>query len=367
MLLHYLGFVPRALWKMFFILNFVLGLILLYPIFCVLLTRRKKYTTAFRLMRFWAKWILIVPGILTKLKREIEVEDLPESCVYVANHSSYLDIVVSYIVIPKYMIYMGKMEIQKAPLFRIFFRDMNIYVAQPTSPGATGATGATGSYVGVETNDASGTGSIQLRATTVGTVRPVAGNSYTASDILQTTPATITDPTYLASPGIQVGPSVDLVTKSAGGKGFSTYTYPNTLYYGASGTMTNSRQSGYMWNGTIPFTNTYPDQTVPVARYRVQQPTILLGMSATCNIIPAGDSVVITVCKNASPATGNLISNATPFTVTLDNTTLNANFYNASVTFNTGDFINLYISCFGSWLNRMHINSFCSDSSILLM
>lgn len=66
-------------------------------------------------MRFWAKWILIVPGILTKLKREIEVEDLPESCVYVANHSSYLDIVVSYIVIPKYMIYMGKMEIQRRP------------------------------------------------------------------------------------------------------------------------------------------------------------------------------------------------------------------------------------------------------------
>lgn len=136
MLLHYLGFVPRALWKIFFILNFVLGLILLYPIFCVLLTRRKKYTSAFRLMRFWAKWILIVPGILTKVKREIEVEDLPESCVYVANHSSYLDIVVSYIVIPKYMIYMGKMEIQKAPLFRIFFRDMNIYVDRKTKTGS---------------------------------------------------------------------------------------------------------------------------------------------------------------------------------------------------------------------------------------
>jgi hypothetical protein len=198
--------------------------------------------------------------------------------------------------------------------------------------------------VGVETNDAGGTGSIQLRATTVGTVRPVAGNSYTASDILQTTPATITDPTYLASPGIQVGPGVDLVTKSAGGKGFSTYNYPATIYYGASGTMTNARRAGYMWPGTIAFSNTYPDTTVPVARYRVQQPAILIGMSATCNIIPVGDSVVITVCKNAAPATGDLISNATAFTVTLNNTTLNASFYNASVSFNVGDFINLYIT-----------------------
>ena len=29
--------------------------------------------------------------------------------------------------------------------------------------------------------------------------------------------------------------------------------------------------------------------------------------------------------------------------------------------------INLYISCFGSWLNRMHINSFFNEASILLM
>jgi hypothetical protein len=223
-------------------------------------------------------------------------------------------------------------------------RDVNIYVAQPTSPGATGATGATGSYVGVETADAENTGSIQLRATTVGTVRPVAGNSYTASDILQTNPTTITNPTYLASAGIQVGPGTDLVTKTAGGKGFSTYNYPTTIYYGALGTMTNARKQGYMWPGTIIFSNTYPDQTTPVARYRVQQPAILVGISATCNLVPVGDSVVITVCKNAAPATGNLISNATPFTVTLNNTSLNANFYDASVTFNTGDFINLYIT-----------------------
>lgn len=128
MFLHYIGIIPRALWKAFFILNFILGLVLLYPIFAILLTKRKKYTSAFRLMRFWARWILTVPGIFTKMKREISANELPEPCVYVANHSSYLDIVISYLVVPKYMIFMGKMEIEKAPLFRIFFRDMNIYV-----------------------------------------------------------------------------------------------------------------------------------------------------------------------------------------------------------------------------------------------
>jgi 1-acyl-sn-glycerol-3-phosphate acyltransferase len=136
MLLHYLGILPRALWKTFFIVNFAVGLVLLYPFFAILLASRKTYPWAFRLMRFWARWILTVPGIFVKIKREIPAADLPVPCVYVANHSSYLDIVISYIVVPKYMIYMGKMEIQKAPLFRIFFRDMNIYVDRKTKTGS---------------------------------------------------------------------------------------------------------------------------------------------------------------------------------------------------------------------------------------
>jgi 1-acyl-sn-glycerol-3-phosphate acyltransferase len=136
MLLHYLGILPRALWKTFFILNFVLGLVVLYPVFAILLSSRRMYHSAFRLMRFWARWILLVPGIFVKVKREIAPEELPVPCVYVANHSSYLDIVISYIVVPKYMIYMGKMEIEKAPLFRIFFRDMNIYVDRKSRSGS---------------------------------------------------------------------------------------------------------------------------------------------------------------------------------------------------------------------------------------
>jgi hypothetical protein len=227
-------------------------------------------------------------------------------------------------------------------------RDMNIYVARPTSPGATGSTGATGSYVGVETNDAANTGSIQLRATTVGTVRPTAGNSYTASDILQTTPATITDPTYLASAGIQIGPGTDLVTKSAGSKGFSTFIYPTTIFYCIKGVIGNN-DAGYLWPGTVSVAgggNTYPDTTTPVARYRVQQPTILSGLSATCNSITGGNSVTITVCKDASG--GTLLSNPTVFTVTLSAGTLTATFYNASVDFNVGQNINVHIAVSGN-------------------
>jgi 1-acyl-sn-glycerol-3-phosphate acyltransferase len=138
MLRQYLGLLPRALWKILFILNFILGLVLLYPFFALLLSG-KRYRTTFKLMRFWAKWVLLVPGVFYKIKREVDPADLPEPCVYVANHTSYLDIVMSYVVVPKYFVYLGKAEIEKAPLLRIFFRKMNIYVDRKTRTGSYAA------------------------------------------------------------------------------------------------------------------------------------------------------------------------------------------------------------------------------------
>lgn len=136
MFLHYLGVVPRALWKSFFILNFIVGLLLLYPLFVILLAKPSRYRACFCVMRFWARWIAHVPGVFVRVKREVPKAEMPQTCVYVANHASYLDIVLSYIVIPNYFIYMGKLEIDKAPLFRIFFKGMNIFVDRKSRAGS---------------------------------------------------------------------------------------------------------------------------------------------------------------------------------------------------------------------------------------
>lgn len=228
-------------------------------------------------------------------------------------------------------------------------RDTNIYVAQPTS------TASTGSYVGVETNDGA-TGAIQLRSTTIGTVTPTSGQSYTASDILQTTPSTITDPTYLASPGIQLGPGVDLVTKTAGGKGFSSYVYPTTLYYGLKGDLKtgNSPSGGYMWPGTQAATNNVfpdPDLTSP-AFYRAQQPFILSGMVVFLSTAPGtGNSTTVTVRRTPS---GGSIADVTGYSVTLSNAQTSASFYSGSQTFGAGDRIHVLISYTGGNANASH-------------
>jgi len=215
-------------------------------------------------------------------------------------------------------------------------RDMNVYVAAPTS------TSSTGSYVGVETADTNNTGSIQLRTTTIGTVTPVAGNTYTASDILQTYPSTIISPTYLASAGIQIGPGTDLVTKTAGGKGFSTYIYPTTIFYGLKGDIKNI-SDGYLWPGTQSVSNNnFPDSTANPAFYAIQQPAILSGLYVSLNSAP-GNNHTLTLLVKYTPISTGIITN-TVFTVTFGATDTTLSFYNASLNLNRGDKIHVFLS-----------------------
>jgi 1-acyl-sn-glycerol-3-phosphate acyltransferase len=124
-----------VLWKVFFVLNFGLTLILLFPLFFILLSRKSWFPKAFMLMKFWARIILYIPGIRFKVKYETKLSP-SKTYVYVSNHSSYLDIVLSYCAIPYYFVFMGKDELRKAPLFNIFFKEMNILVDRKSNIGS---------------------------------------------------------------------------------------------------------------------------------------------------------------------------------------------------------------------------------------
>jgi len=215
-------------------------------------------------------------------------------------------------------------------------RDLNVYVAAPTDSTSTG------SYVGIETNDsnASQYGSIQLRATTVGTF--TTSISGTNSDILQTTPSSIVTPTYLATAGIQVGPGTDLVTKSAGGKGFSSYVYPTTIYYGLKGTVT-SAGAGWLWPGTQAVSaGSFPDAGLPAAYYRIQQPCILSGMAVGINTSCGGTNSLTILVQKTPISTGVKVD--TSYTTTLSGAVLTASFYSGSVNFAAGDYLHAYLS-----------------------
>jgi 1-acyl-sn-glycerol-3-phosphate acyltransferase len=120
-------FMPfRSLYKAYFALVFFGSLVVLYIPFRVLLFTPRRYQRAFRLKRAWAnflQWASLVP---VRVEQHAPLPKAPY--VICCNHSSYLDIIQMYNVIPEYFLFMGKYELLKWPLFNIFFKDMNIAV-----------------------------------------------------------------------------------------------------------------------------------------------------------------------------------------------------------------------------------------------
>lgn len=129
----------RILYKVHCILFFSVSLVLLYPIFKILLAKPARYPGAFRMMRFYA-WLfhffLIIPvRVRSKPKK------LPEGAFIICpNHSSFFDIPCIYLIFKNYFTFVGKKEIEKWPLFRIFYTSgMNILVDRHSTSGAVKA------------------------------------------------------------------------------------------------------------------------------------------------------------------------------------------------------------------------------------
>ena len=120
-------FMPlRVLYKIWFALVFFLSLVILYIPFRILLQRPGRYQRAFRLMRWWAYFLQCGSGVFVKVERRGELPAAPY--IICCNHSSYLDIIQMYNVVPHYFLFIGKYELLKWPLFNIFFKNMNITV-----------------------------------------------------------------------------------------------------------------------------------------------------------------------------------------------------------------------------------------------
>ncbi|MBK8228587.1 MAG: 1-acyl-sn-glycerol-3-phosphate acyltransferase [Flavobacteriales bacterium] len=120
-------FLPlRLIYKGWFIFVFFSSLVLLYVPFRILLYTPQRYYKAFRLKRIWARYLACASGVPPRIVSKAPLPEPPY--VICCNHSSYIDIIQMYNVIPRYFLFIGKYELLKWPLFNMFFKGMNIAV-----------------------------------------------------------------------------------------------------------------------------------------------------------------------------------------------------------------------------------------------
>lgn len=111
-------------------------MVLLYPIYFIILKQIKAFKTGFKIIRLHAWMLSILGSIIVKI---INRKNIPTSGPYVicANHTSFIDILCIYIAFEDFFIFTGKKEIEKWPLFNIFYTSgMNILVDRHSKKGA---------------------------------------------------------------------------------------------------------------------------------------------------------------------------------------------------------------------------------------
>lgn len=120
--------IVRSLWKTIFGLSFIFSLIVFYPFFYLAFLNKKDITNGFRFTKAWGNWLFFSAGIWISVKREIEDDAHPKPCIYCSNHTSYLDIIYNYIIIPNVFVALAKQQLEKIPLFKILIQKINISV-----------------------------------------------------------------------------------------------------------------------------------------------------------------------------------------------------------------------------------------------
>ena len=115
------------LWRIWFYLLMGLPLIIMFPILLISISKKSWYPFFFKLARFWAKLILYGMGFIPS--RTYEQKPKPgHSYMFIANHTSMIDIMLMLHTIKNPFVFVGKAELAKIPIFGFFYKRTCILV-----------------------------------------------------------------------------------------------------------------------------------------------------------------------------------------------------------------------------------------------
>ena len=121
-LLRYLGHRLYTIWAVFW---FIVPFVLIYPWQWYFSRRPDGGSVVHMLNRFWSKASIFMWGMPVEVVRESQ-GPTPQPCVYVANHGSYVDIMLLFKTIPGFLNMMGKASLAKVPVWGPLFG--NVYI-----------------------------------------------------------------------------------------------------------------------------------------------------------------------------------------------------------------------------------------------
>jgi len=117
----------RIFWRVWFYIVFLVTIIIVFPILLVVTSSDSLYPIFFKIARAWAKTILFLMGFKVKIKCEEKIHP-QKSYMFIANHTSMVDIMLMLVVAKNPFVFVGKKELTRIPIFGFFYKRTCILV-----------------------------------------------------------------------------------------------------------------------------------------------------------------------------------------------------------------------------------------------
>lgn len=114
-------------YRIWFYILVAIPIIILFPILLISISKEDWYPFFFKLARFWAHFILIGMGFFWIIDKD-ETPKKGKSYMFIANHTSMIDIMLMLVSINNPFVFVGKKELAKIPLFGFFYKKTCILV-----------------------------------------------------------------------------------------------------------------------------------------------------------------------------------------------------------------------------------------------
>ena len=102
-------------------------LIIFFPILFILCLKEKWHPIFFKIAKYWAGFVMYASGFIPKRVDGVFYEE-NKSFMFIANHTSILDIMMIFYTIKNPFVFVGKKELTKIPVFGYFYKSVSILV-----------------------------------------------------------------------------------------------------------------------------------------------------------------------------------------------------------------------------------------------
>lgn len=119
--------IGHLLLRIWFYTLMALPILVFFPLLLILTSRETWYPLFFKFARRWAQFVLYFSGFIPVRKNGV-FHAPKQSFMFVANHTSMLDILLMLYTVKNSFVFVGKKELTKIPIFGFFYKKTCILV-----------------------------------------------------------------------------------------------------------------------------------------------------------------------------------------------------------------------------------------------